>query len=218
MFLEPWIARPAASRITTGTRRLRNVVRNEAATSLRPPHTSLHLAKLAKLAKLSDMVSQPSSYLLVISDRQALAWIISSQRMAFPGRRSASVSCLRANDNLLLYTTRGCFRHPSRDRGRVIAYATVDSEVSVLDMPVEFNGRIFPVGCSLHIQTLTPYGAGVELAEYASRMHIFRNPKSWGIYIRRTLVAIDNHDYCLLQQALGEVAVEPTKVITEYVV
>lgn len=170
------------------------------------------------VAKLGGMVSQPNSYLLVISDRQALAWILSSQRMAFSGSRRASVSLLRPNDNLLLYTTRGCFRHYRRDKGRVIGYATARSTVSALDTPVEFNERIFSIGCSLRIHVLTPYGTGVELAKYAPRMHIFPNPTSWGIYIRRPLVALDNHDYDLLEQALRKVAVEPTKAITEYVI
>src|SRR5258708_10752130 len=95
------------------------------------------------------VASQRSSYLLIISDREALAWILSTQRMAFPPRRGRSVPELQPGDNLLLYTTRGCFRNPSRDRGRVIARATVNSAVSHLDVFVEFGGRTFPVGCSL---------------------------------------------------------------------
>lgn len=157
------------------------------------------------------------SYLLVIGDREALAWIVSSQQMAFPSYRRRSSALLRPGDNLLLYTTRGCFRNPTLDRGRVLGHATVASAVSVLDAPVEFDGRVFPVGCSLAIHMLTPYRTGVELAEYVPLMNTFSNPSIWGTSLRRVLVPIDDHDFNLLLRALTEIAIAPSNVISEYV-
>lgn len=160
---------------------------------------------------------QCKSYLLIISNREALAWILSSQEMAFPELRGRSASLLRQNDNLLLYTTRGCFLNPARDRGRVIGHATVDSAVSVLEKPIEFGPRTFPLGCSLKIHALTPYGAGVDLAERVTEMHAFPNPSAWMVYLRRTLVVLDDHDFDLLLRALRQAAVSPRSVVEEYV-
>jgi hypothetical protein len=162
--------------------------------------------------------SQPSAYLLIISDREALAWILSSQRMAFPELRSRSAARLRPNDNLLLYTTSRCFGNSTNGRGRVIGHATVQSDVTVLDTPIEFGVRRFPVGCSLSIDALAPHGAGVELAHYVPRMHAFPNASAWSVYLRRTLVALDDHDFKLLLKALGRIAVQPGTVVSDYVV
>ena len=162
------------------------------------------------------VASQRSSYLLIIGDREALAWILGTQRMAFPVRRGRSAPELRLDDSLLVYTTRGCFRNPSRDRGRVIASATVNSPVSDLDVPVEFGGRTFPVGCSLILDSLTPYRTGVDLAAQVRHLHAFPDPRVWSVYLRRTLVSLDEHDYELLLRALRKIAVEPADVVSQY--
>lgn len=56
-------------------------------------------------------------FLLVISNRQALRWILSEQRMAFSPSRNKEPDTLFQDDKLVLYTTRGCFHSPARDRG-----------------------------------------------------------------------------------------------------
>ena len=157
------------------------------------------------------------SYLLVIGDGEALAWILSNQQMAFPWRQGNRTPKLAPGDNFLLYTTRGCFGHYNRDQGRVIAHATVSSRVAELDVPVKFSDRTFPVGCSLNLHSLAPYGTGVVLADQAARMHAFPNPRWWSVYIRRTMVALDDHDYTLLLKELRAVAVEPRDAISQYV-
>ncbi len=84
-----------------------------------------------------------TSYLLVIGDREALGWILTTGRMAFPSAGRAEVAALKPGDELFLYTTRGCFKNPTRDRGRIIATARVTSPVEHLDKPVHFADRDF---------------------------------------------------------------------------
>jgi hypothetical protein len=117
---------------------------------------------------------------------------------------------------LLLYTTRGCFSNPTRDQGRVMGHATVRSTVKQLDKPVEFADRSFAIGCSLGIDVLAPFGTGVELIRYVSRLHSFPNPGAWSAYLRRTLVALDEHDYDLLVRPLLEIAVARPEAIADY--
>ncbi|HKF79950.1 MAG TPA: hypothetical protein VKB17_03920, partial [Thermoleophilaceae bacterium] len=66
-----------------------------------------------------------ATYLLILGEREALAWVLREQRMAFSARRARSASALTLGDRLLLYTTRGCFHNPTRDRGRVIGAGEV---------------------------------------------------------------------------------------------
>jgi hypothetical protein len=56
--------------------------------------------------------------------------------MAFPSYRAREVAPLRVGDPLFLYTTRGCFHSPKRDRGRVIGIAEATSAAEQLDAPV----------------------------------------------------------------------------------
>src|SRR6202051_2908697 len=67
-------------------------------------------------------------YLLVIGERDALAWVLTTQRMAVPDYRSREVSALEPGDQLFLYTTRGCFHNPTRDRGRVVGVAKATTD------------------------------------------------------------------------------------------
>jgi hypothetical protein len=141
-------------------------------------------------------------YLLLISDREPLAWVLKERRMAFPTGRSRLVSQLAEGDRLFVYTTRGCFRNPTRDRGRVIGETTVTSPVVALDEPVVFGDRSFGLGCNLHPTGLAPRGAGPELRALVDRMHVFPDPKTWSVRLRQVLVPLDKHDAGLLHREL----------------
>ena len=123
----------------------------------------------------------PSDFLLIIGDREPLAWILTEQRMAFPSHRSRDAGQLAKGDRLFLYTTRGCFHSPGRGRGRIIGEAAATSEIATLKEPVRFGERSFPTGCSLDIAGLVPRGEGPEMiglgrSNYISSPARIRNP------------------------------------------
>jgi hypothetical protein len=142
------------------------------------------------------------SYLLILGDRQAIAWVLREQRMAFPATSRAEVNRLAVGDELLIYTTRGAYRNPTRDRGRVIGTATVTSAVERLDDPVEFGGRTFSRGCDLLVESLAPWGEGVELQPLVERLDSFPVPKAWSIRLRRPLLRLPAQDAVLLRSRL----------------
>lgn len=146
----------------------------------------------------------PRDFLLVISDREPLAWILSEGLMAFPAHRSRESGELSEGDRLFLYSTRGCFHNPVRDRGRVIGEATVSSTVSMLERPVKFGDHLFPLGCSLEITGLATRDKGPEMTQLMAHMHLFRgaDPKRWGVRLRRVLAPLDNHDASILHRRL----------------
>jgi len=139
-----------------------------------------------------------SAYLMVIGDREALAWVLSTRQTAFPAARAGQVSRLAVGDELLVYTTRGCFRNPTRDRGRVVARATVAAPIARDEEPVRFGGREYPLRCPLHVTELAPFGRGVVLADHVEALHAFPDPRSWSVRLRRPLVPLDAHDRDLL--------------------
>jgi hypothetical protein len=140
-----------------------------------------------------------NDFLLVIGDREPLAWILTDERMAFSRSRSQLVE----GDRLFLYATRGCFRRPTRDRGRVIGEARVAGSVTLLREPVVFGGKAFPFGCDLQITGLAARNAGPELRDMVSKLHRFPDPQTWSAQLRRVLVPLDAHDAAIMHSELA---------------
>ena len=147
-----------------------------------------------------------SSYLLPIADREPLAWILAEQRAAFPAGREREARGLKRGDQLFLYSARGCFGNPTRDRGRIIGIAAVSARAVELEKPVRFGEREFPIGVKLRIGLLAPWRNGVELAPLVERLGAFPDPRSWSARMRRALVPLDSRDAALLERELRKVA------------
>ena len=152
-------------------------------------------------------MTSSASYLLPIADRSALAWILRDQRTALGQHRAREARALRVGDVLLLYTTRSCFRNPTRDRGRVIGRATVKSPARETSRPVAFGGREFPWVVELEIEALAPLGEGIELAPLVQGLRrTFPNSKAWSARMRRALVPLAPQDAVALERQLKGVA------------
>jgi hypothetical protein len=105
-------------------------------------------------------------------------------------------------DELFIYTARGAFKNPTRDRGRVVGRAVVTSAVTEFDEPVEISGREYPRGCEIRVETLAPWQSGVDLAAFVDQLKAFPNPKAWSIYLRRPLLHLPPRDARLLERRL----------------
>jgi hypothetical protein len=155
-------------------------------------------------------------YLLVIGAAAPLAWVLTEQRMAFPALRRSQASAHDVGDELLVYTTRGCFGNPTRDQGRMMALATVKSTVTDLPEPVVFGDRRFTSGCALDIRGMTPLRTGVELRPLVPDLHAFPDAESWSVRLRRPLVPLDEHDATLLKSHLAPLLEPPGRHMSAY--
>jgi hypothetical protein len=142
------------------------------------------------------------SYLVVLGDREAIAWVLRERRMAFPATPRAEVRALSVGDRLYLYATRGAWKNPTRDRGRVIGLAKAGSAAVALDRPVEIAGRSFWSHCSLTFDGVVPYPDGVELQPLVPRLAAFPKPEAWSIYLRRPLLSLPQADADLIEAQL----------------
>lgn len=159
----------------------------------------------------------PSSYIHPIADREPLAWILREQRTAFGVHRAREAQALEAGDVLFLYTTRGCFRNPTRDRGRVIGRATVTSSARRARRPPSFGGREYPYLVDLEIESLAPLREGLELAPLVGRLEqTFPDPRSWSVRMRRALVPLGDRDAAILERELGVHVVDYAEAIPTY--
>jgi hypothetical protein len=156
------------------------------------------------------------SYIVVIGERSALAWVLTAQRMAFPEYRAREAAELKTGDELFLYTTRGCFHNPGRDRGRIIGTAKATSGVESLEPPFEVAGRSFGIGCQLALVALAPYGEGIELPPLVDEMETFPNKAGWTTRMRRPLVPIPRQDAVMLRRLLRPVMIKPQLAVDGY--
>ena len=157
-----------------------------------------------------------ASYLLVIGDRAALAWVLSQGRMAFPEYRRYDAIALHSGDELLLYTTRGCFHSPNHDRGRVMGVARVGEQPHRLSDPVLVAGRAYTFGCAIEVTALASVKKGVELAPYVEALTSFSNKRGWMARLRRPLVPLTEADATMLRQALAPLLRPPEAVRAGY--
>lgn len=154
--------------------------------------------------------------MIIIGERDALAWILTTERMAFPDYRAHDVADLTEGDELFLYTTRGCFHNPGRDRGRIIGAARAASRVERLEPPLEIAGRSFGIGCRLTLTSLAADGRGVELSPLVPQLDGFPET-GWAPRLRRPLVPLSRRDAALLRRRLQRVADSPKLAVDEYV-
>jgi len=133
-----------------------------------------------------------ASSLLVISDREPLAWLLSERRWAIPRERLRSSPPV--GHELLLYTTRGCYRNPGRDRGLVMGHAVVSSPPGTLEAPVSFRGRDFTIGFDVEVTGVARVHDGVELGPLAGRLDFLPDPSTWSVRLRRSLVPLGDND------------------------
>lgn len=159
-------------------------------------------------------VDAVNGYLLIISDRQALGWILTTSRTAFSDPIRKEVRGLRPKDLLVLYTTRGCFKNPTRDRGRIVGQAEVVSEVTPSPEPLRFGERSFPYVCTLRLTALAPFGSGPELAPHASSLNALRpSGAGWATRLRRSLMPLDEHDQSYLRSLPDYPTQRPTATL-----
>lgn len=148
-----------------------------------------------------------ATYLLPIAERTPLAWIIATQSTAIAAHRATYAARLATGDRLLLYTTRGCFHNPTRDRGRIIGEATVTEPARLTDPPVRFGTAEFPYLVKLEITTLAPLREGVDLSALVPTLPgTFPNAGAWSVWLRRPLVPVDPADAAVLREHLAAVA------------
>ena len=159
-----------------------------------------------------------TDFLLMIGEREPLAWIplAGDDGLRYPSQSGGEAA--RGRRPTISVHDVWCFHNPGKDQGRVIGEAMVRTAVKLLDQPVEFGERSFPLGCSLEISGLVPRGAGPVLFSLVDELNLFPNPtqKNWGIRLRRVLAPLDRHDAGVLHNALSRVIRPPSEARAGY--
>jgi hypothetical protein len=157
-----------------------------------------------------------NAYLLILGHRQGLAWVLRNKKMAFSAARSSDGKRLVIGDRLFLYTSRGCFGNPTRDRGRVMGEATVVSKVHALSEPLVIADREFAYACDIELSTLAPYRQGLAIADLVSELSIFPDAATWSFKLRRPLLPLEPADASLIARKLRRFVGPPSETLDDY--
>lgn len=149
----------------------------------------------------------------MIGDARGLAWILREHRMAFPTHGGQGTHKLAKGDELFLVTTRNCYGRSGTDRTRIIGKAHASSDVIRFDEPLKLAGRRFDRGCDLTIETIAPFGTGLELQPLVPDLDVFPNKRAWGWSIRRSLVRLPAKDTQVLARHMTTQRGVPDKSI-----
>lgn len=156
-------------------------------------------------------------HLAVIGDREALVWVLENERIAFPRPRYHHIfPTLAEGDVLYLYTTRGCYKNPTRDRGLVIGSAVVGGPMTTAEDPLHIGDRELPLEAPITVQTLAPVERGIHLADEVARLSSFPKPASWSVYLRRSLLQLTEKDAQRFDRLLRPYAGRATDQLAGY--
>jgi hypothetical protein len=155
-----------------------------------------------------------STFLLILATPEGLAYVLREGQMAFPPTRRIQ---LEVGDQVFLYTTRGVFRNPMRDPGRVVGTAEIMSSVAPLASQREIAGRVYTSGCDLKITGLAPLGKGVVLADLVERLEVFqRYPHAWSARLRRSILLLPPRDAEAINALLEPTLLDPSEIAGPY--
>lgn len=157
------------------------------------------------------------SYLLVLGEGEAIAWVLREQRMAFPEKPRPEVGALEVGDELFIYTTRSAWHNPTLDQGRIVGRAVVVSPVTRFEVPISIAGRSFPSGCELEVLQLAPYPQGIELRKLVTQLDAFPEFRTWSARLRRPLVALSDHDAVLVRAQLAPLGRPRDEALPTYI-
>lgn len=132
-------------------------------------------------------------WMIVLGDRDAIAWVLSHQQMAVTSRVAALPG---VGDPVALYTTRGAFKNPTRDRAQVIGLGTVVQAPVVKDITIA--GRTYAKSFGLRFDLLAELRQGLPFEPLVPKLGFIGNKTSWGGAVRRPVVRLPEADFTLI--------------------
>jgi hypothetical protein len=149
------------------------------------------------------------AWFIVLSDRAAVGWVVSSGKMGFVASRKREVSRLREGDTAFLYATKGTLG----SEGMLFAEVRATSSVRVVPEPYKVASRDVELETDLSVVGLAELGTGLPIVSLVSELKLFapyKQPSSWRGLLQRPLVSLYGDDEDIVRRALAPLLREPT--------
>ncbi len=140
-----------------------------------------------------------SSWLFVLGQRDALAWVLEHKQMAF--RDHIRADKLAKGDRFAIYVTRGAMGNPTRDESQIVATGTLTTEL--VREPIEIAGEEY----GRHLKFRFDVGPknpreGLAFVPLVPKLTWISKKDHWMAYIRKALVPIPDEDFATIEAAL----------------
>lgn len=135
----------------------------------------------------------------MLGNRTAMEWVIDRGRMAV-GPRVRTLPAI--GDRLVLYTSRGAFHNPTRDRAQILALGVTSSEPD--NRRVVVAGAAYARSFAIDIDVMAEPRRGLDFLPLVPRLDFIHNRASWGGALRRPVVHIGDKDYKTIAAAFRE--------------
>lgn len=129
--------------------------------------------------------------IFVVGSRSALEYILDKQVMAF--RSSVKTEVLSAGMRFAIYTTRGAYGNPSKDRSQVLAIGRLVSGVT--DQPHSIGNELFPQSCQLRIEARLPWRNGLAFDPLVDELAFVGGRRRYASVFHRTIVKVPVADF-----------------------
>jgi hypothetical protein len=155
----------------------------------------------------------PATYLLVLGDKRGTAWVLRESRTALARERVRDVKRVAVGDRLLLYASNTAFGSGSG----LFGWVTVTREVQYLEQAFRLNFKEFHADLPFRFEQLVPIGDFTELASLVPKLDLVAgNREKWGVYLRRPVIALTEHDAALMTDALLPKCKPADEVLSAY--
>jgi len=134
--------------------------------------------------------------MIVLGNGDAIAWVLSKERMAVNARLTALPD---PGDRIVLYVTRGAYHNPTRDRSQVIGLAEATGRPSI--GRIEVAGRSYGKSFGLRLDDIADIGRGLPFEPLVPRLGFIANKASWGGALRRPVVKLPESDFSVIESA-----------------
>jgi hypothetical protein len=134
-------------------------------------------------------------WLIVLSDQEAAEWVLDNQRMAF--RANTNADRLTPGDPVAVYLSGSAFRKYPQQPSRIVALARVATPLTLT--PVEVAGQPYASSCGLAIEARLPFHKGLPFPPLIDRLSFIRKKHAWASYVHRTIVALGEGDFAIIQ-------------------
>lgn len=141
-------------------------------------------------------------WLIIVSNRTALEWILDTRRMAF--RSHVNTDQLQKGDRFALYTSRGAYGNTSRDESQIIALGRLTSPVT--EASVRVGDEAFTKSCAISVERALPLRAGLPFRTLVGQLSIAKTARQWPASVRRTVATLDDNDFRVIEAAFSALA------------
>jgi len=132
--------------------------------------------------------------IFVVGSRPALEYILDNHVMAF--RSSVKTDMLEKGMRFALYTTRGAYGNPTKDRSQILALGRLSSGVT--GQAHSIDQELFPQSCRLKFELRLPWRKGLIFDPLVDELAFVGGRRRYASVFHRTIVKVPTDDYELI--------------------